>query len=302
MIIRPITFLLSFGFRTMIRHSNLPMSFVSLFTMLFTASSVLYKTVGILPTLNILNNIRLALINPDRAMRGLEVILRQSTRITATQLTNLIKGLTPFVEDCLKYPRVVNRLFYIFNIFLTLFSFGPIIRWLAKTLLGLVFTSLGVLWNESLSSITLLKDAAIYIIDNFESISGIKVPSNDLQNISSVGSETMDSEKTSYLFTITGLILLGFVVPLAALCITQHYCPEVVDSIPYGNTIVNTVYDIWNSFTGYFRTPSGTDSGAAGNINLPEAISRNSSGGSDRTIRMTDFRNPITPQMDLTII
>ena len=70
--------------------------------------------------LNILNNIRLALINPDRAMRGLEVILRQSTRITATQLTNLIKGLTPFVEDCLKYPRVVNRLFYIFNIFLTL--------------------------------------------------------------------------------------------------------------------------------------------------------------------------------------
>ena len=118
MIIRPITFLLSLGFRTMIRHSNLPMSFVSLFTMLFTASSVLYKTVGILPTFSILNNIRLALLNPDRAMRGLEVILRQTTRITATQLTNLIKGLSPFVEDCLKYPRAVNRLFYIFNLIL----------------------------------------------------------------------------------------------------------------------------------------------------------------------------------------
>ena len=152
MIIRPFTFLLSFGFRTIIRHSNLPLTFVPLFSVLFTASSVLYKTIGILPTLSIFNSIRLALINPNRAMRGLETVLRQSTRITSAQITNLVKALTPFLDDCLKYPRAVNRLFYLFNIVLTLSSFGPIVRWLSKTLLGLVFTSIGVIWNESLSS------------------------------------------------------------------------------------------------------------------------------------------------------
>ena len=144
MIIRPFTFLLSFAFKTLIRHSDLPVTLVSLFTFLFTTGSVLHRSIGILPTLNILNQIRLTLINPSRAIHGLEAILRQSTRLSARQLTSIVKALTPFLEDCLKYPKAVNRLFYIFNIILTLSSFGPLIRWLIKSLIGLVLTSVGV--------------------------------------------------------------------------------------------------------------------------------------------------------------
>lgn len=80
-------------------------------------------------------------------------------------------------------------------------------------------------------------------------------------------------------FATVGIVLLGLAIPIVALCVTQHYYPDVVDNIPGGNTVVNTVYEIWNSFTGYFKTPvnpEGTNvpAAAAADINIPEAISR----------------------------
>ena len=99
-----------------------------------------------------------------------------------------------------------------FNILVTLTSFGPITlrftKWLLKIGFGLVFTSFrtgGILWNESWAGIGVLKDLASYVIDNFESIVGIKVPTKDIQNFPPAGDD-VQTEKASYFFTITGLI------------------------------------------------------------------------------------------------
>ncbi len=229
------------------------------------------------------------------AVQGLETILRHSTRITSTQLSQLVRLLTPFVSDCLKYPKAFNRLFYIFNILLTLSSFGPLIRGILKTGLGLIFSSIGILWSESLSSITVLKDLSMFIIDNFESLLGFKVPAKDISESAATASDSADIERAGYFFTFAGLFLLGFVVPLVALCVTNHYYPGVVDSIPYGNTVVNTLYDAWHSFTSYFSSTAIPADAVPAEGSIAEAISRSSSGDSDRTVRgWPDFRN-ITP-------
>lgn len=70
----------------------------------------------------------------------------------------------------------------------------------------------------------------------------------------------------------------------------DYYAHDTVAKIPGVNTIVDSVHSIWHSITNYFH-PSpvntslkGTTSAQA--FNIPEAISRTSSGDSARTITL----------------
>ena len=59
---------------------------------------------------------------------------------------------------------------------LTISTLRPILMHLIKLNFGLILSSIAIVWNDYLSSITILNNTANYIIELFESYTTLKVP------------------------------------------------------------------------------------------------------------------------------
>lgn len=158
-------------------------SFYSLFKGLFTSTYLLTNIVGIVPTFQILFNIRRLLRRI--AYQGLQpfndfsTILTTHTNLNRQVLITISTLFNPYWKDCIKYPKLFYNLF---NIFFVLNSLGlfkfifKFIYFICRIGIGSIITNLGILWSESLQTIDYLKDFAYFIKNNLEYYFDIIIP------------------------------------------------------------------------------------------------------------------------------
>ena len=313
-LLNPIQFIASFAIKSLIKRYDMPTIIFSLIDILYHTSYRLISTVGIFPVYRILRDIRKFLANFDgsnsKAISELQKFLteRHSTFLVET----FIQNLTPVFNKC--FP-VKYGLYYIYDFFFIGFLttiLKPVLRYIIKFLLGLVLSALGIIWNESLSSISYLKDFSIYIIEYIEAHSNFGIPRFDRVPLDTnpsvnpaqtqpilpvVTTEEVnipneeqkipeDVQNTGTLLAFLGIILVVTVGVVTVIGVTDYFAHETVQNIPGVNAIADTVHVIWNttydSITNYFKGPKHIPE--PGTFN-PDAITRSSSGESDITIR-----------------
>lgn len=198
MFLRPIQtiFLLTFKFtfkylvKLKLFHKIIPLvnfnSFYFLFRSLFTTSNLLINTIGFFPTIQVLRTInqlirRVAYHGVSAATINSNLLSLQTLypNLNSYPVEIITEAIRSYLKDCLKYPKLFSKLYSIF-LFLNYFSF---IRYLFKPTyfvlrltFGSIVTTLGILWSESLQSISFLKYFAYLIRDNLEYYFDIIIP------------------------------------------------------------------------------------------------------------------------------
>jgi len=170
-----------------------------------------------------------------------------------------------------------------------------------RLVLGSILSSVGILWSESLQSITYLKNFAYLIKDLLESLTDLKLPTIDTGK---------DLPESPGLISLLGLLLLGVAGFISVLFVFDYYQPDTIRSIPYlGNVIEYINNSITSTYTSISEWLFGSNSTPENStIQAPESISRSSSGSSSggsasSSITIRDLRPyrdpfdeiPITP-------
>ena len=176
-------------------------------------------------------------------------LLRTNPSLHSFPVTIIANILQPFWEDLIKYPKLFNRFFNLFMIFNVLGLSKYLLRfslYSTKIFLGGVFSALGILWSESLQSIFILKEYAIFVKDQLDYYLDIKVPTIK------TGENIPDEINSNYIY-YTGIVLLGVagLVVLLSLCEAKY--PGTVSSIPYVGDLVKTINNscssVYNTIT-----------------------------------------------------
>ena len=325
LMLNPIQFIANTTIKFLIKRFNVNQVAFSLINILYHAAKSLVGSVGIFPTIRILRDVRKFLTTfegqPFAAHNELRDFL--NNRHTPYLVETICHKLIPVLSFC--FPKTSGLLF-IYDFFLVGFFttvLKPITKYFIKTTLGLVLSATGILWNESLSSISYLKDFSLYVIETLESHTSFRVPriSRDFVDTTLPSDQGIkdargpehnhhnipvdftdvdpDIQNTGALLSFLGVLLIGVLVSVSVIIIADHLAPDTIQSIPVVNTISDSVHvafnTVYESFSNLFSGGPGTPPGTGDNINGPrvEVISRSSSGGSDITI--TDNRSPITP-------
>lgn len=150
-------------------NPNLPnvLTFNSLhstFIVLFSTTNLLINTIGFLPTYQVLRNVNqlirrvayhgLSASSINASLSSLQTLYPNLNNYPVQIITNAISS---YWKDCLKYPKLFNKLYTIFliiNSFNVLkYLFKPI-YFIFKLSIGSIITTLGIMWSESLQSIT----------------------------------------------------------------------------------------------------------------------------------------------------
>ena len=323
LMLNPIQFIANTTIKFLIKRFNVNQVAFSLINILYHAAKSLVGSVDIFPTIRILRDVRKFLTTFEGRPTAAHFELRNflSARHNPYLVETICHKLIPVISLC--FPKTSGMLF-IYDFFLVGFFttiLKPITKYLVKTSLGLVLSATGILWNETLSSISYLKDFSLYIIETLESHSSFRIPrfNNEIitDNVPARG-PTVDThttpvhnvpvdftdmdpdiQNTGALFSFLGVLLIGVVTVISVIVIADHLAPDTIQNIPVINTISNSVHvgfnGIYDTIANLFSGGPGTPPGTGDNINGPrvEVISRSSSGGSDITI--TDNRAPITP-------
>jgi len=120
-----------------------------------------------------------------------------------------------------------NRFFFI--LYSTVFtSLLAIIRpmWLIRLFTGVILTSIGILWNETLHGIEYLKYSAYKIISILDYY-GFSIPiptSNELKNSEMINKSTF--------YTVLGIIILGTLTCCIAILCLEYYLPPQIEPTP----------------------------------------------------------------------
>ena len=318
MMFRPFSFLMQFTLRRLVRitlGANVNPNFIPLLASLYTFTNTLITTIGILPTLRVLRTIRQVITSPTAVLdmsRVIEGVLT-ATRLTRSQVLTIIKTITPLLEECIKIPTTFGKFLKYFKYIFLFSSISPLIKWGFRQSLGILLSSVGILWNETLSSITILKELSENIVDCFEYQTGIRIPRNGISSteieISDENKEILETmNNSSPYLELFGLVLTGVVVSLVGLFVLDYFYPETVQQVPYVNTFVDNVHSFFNYL--FNRTavvepnPAASPNTLGQNINLPEAISRSSSGSSTSTVTPSSYQDitpPRTPEPEVFI-
>ena len=331
-LMNPVQFLASHAIKILIRRFNLPNTLLSLFTVLYHTSYRLIRSHGIYQVFKLLFDIKKFVGTYRGDPATAYVALREflGDRHSPLLIHSFIREIIPYLHSCLPVDGTVYVVFNYFFVGLFTTVLKPVIKYSFKVSLGLILGSLGIIWNESLSSITYLKDFSVYILDTIESYSNFRFPKINLPSHTTTVSvqdfskpkittntipvdftpvpEGLDSDyesgvnKTSYIFSFLGVALLGITASIGILIITDHYAHETVQNVPLLHTITESVYSIWDSVTNYFSTNVNVDSNDSAG-----AISRVSSTDSTKTITNSNIPDqvltppasrPVTPVPD----
>lgn len=270
--IRPFNFLLKFVVKKLIQKSlvvtanghynaKLIPLIIPVVSAIFQLPRLLFKAIGILPTFKVLNTIRQCLVNPIKIITiksVLEAILNSTNKLTKPQIKLLLETLNPVLDEMIKLPETYAKVFKYFQYFLMFSSIGPFFRvaylYTLRTSLGLLFSSIGIVWNESLSAITTLRDISFWVLSTFESFSGISIPRGvPTEIIPDSKPETVEDlynhsefNKAAGFFEIVGMICMGVIVTGTTLIIFDHYHPDTFQNIPYINGFLDMVHNLWS--------------------------------------------------------
>jgi len=113
---------------------------------------------------------------------------------------------------------------------------------------GVILSSLGILWHETLSSYDYLKKGAIYVIHLLD-IYGFHLPIPSLQDI-------MDNhENHSSIYTVIGVLLLGSLGIALSIILLEYYIPPINEPIPltylerlYPFLHLDSILSYWEGF------------------------------------------------------
>ena len=110
-----------------------------------------------------------------------------------------------------------------------------------KSSFGILLSSIGILWNETLSGIGILKELSLYVINLFEYFSGLHIPriDNDIKKDSGI------------ILSIAGFIITGVTVTIIGIFVFDFFYPEAVSKVPYVNTFVETVHSFFANIYSY---------------------------------------------------
>jgi hypothetical protein len=165
-------------------------------------------------------------------------------------------------------------------------------------------SSLGIVFSESLSSITYLRDIAYTLVEFVEDHSPFRfLPSQESIDSpdSTVSPDSTESSTSrnerSMSFSILGMMLIGLVGITVGLLTVDYFFPETIEQTPVVSSYVDYIKHVSSSFSswiqgfftsGSFPQPTEEEIRATERIcrlPAPEQLSRTSSGGSDITIR-----------------
>jgi len=301
-----LTFKLVFKYLPKLRIFKSPLdllgynSFINLFTSLFSISTILFNTIGYRNTLRLFYNVR-RLILAGHANSNVVQNFISFSDVGMNRLGSsiLLPALTPYWNNCMSYPKLFSKLFNIFMIINYLGIFGytfKLTKFIIKFSLGSLVTSIGVLWSESLQTISYLKDFAYLIKDSLDQYFDIKIPTIK------TGID-LPSDNTSAGISMIGLIILGVLGTITLFCVFDYFKPESLTSIPYLGDFIHLIN---SNITSLVDWMFGRDLGGSSDsmqtpvqtpVQTPEQITRSSSTGSEITIRDLRTRNSpmITP-------
>jgi hypothetical protein len=225
----PINILARLLVKTTIRLFNWPRVFSLVFSGI---TSILYTSIssaGFIPTMRSIWAIRRAiLIGGSSALTVLENN-PYVNRVVISSITPIIK---PYLNECVKNANAFS-IFHILTMFYYVFvSLTPGLFFLLRFGFGLVLSSLGILWNESLSTIKILKWGGETIISFVEDKFSFSFPR--------VGT-VLDSTSSSSLFAIGLYICIG-ILGIAGLVVLDVNHPEIIDSLPGLRVGMDTFY------------------------------------------------------------
>jgi hypothetical protein len=104
-------------------------------------------------------------------------------------------------------------------------------------------------------------------------------------------------DNTSW-FSIIGLILLGAGTIIGLICVGDYFIPSIVREIPGVGTLLDSIYSVSNNIISWVSSNNNSNPPKSPEaINIPETISRSSSGSSSSS---TSTITPPTPPVSRT--
>lgn len=328
-----------------LHNQKLGRALSKLFITLISSSFTLARTNGALPTIRVLWQLRRLLRNPELiTFSNIQEALNRAN-VNQDIAAYLIERIGDDFQSCFRFNgvrRPINRLFSLFfTMFIpyglstvSLWAIRPLLYWSTRLGLGLISATVGVLWNESLNSISYLRDFAFYIKDSIESHSDFVIPAptdsdshiptshqssthpDPSQMSVRAGSEPsqMPKDESTWLF-VTGIVLMTVTVVFAGICIADYFYPEAVSNTPVIGGMFDSIHNIWDTVKSIFISQQGggapePDPIAPGSFEPAEPISRSSSGSStdsNGTVKqhvwlkdgsLTPLSRPSTPLSD----
>jgi len=278
--------MIQFIFLRLLKFASVDKVFTLLFRHLFSITPILVRQVGILP-------VGYSIVKLYQWLqKGYNITIISElvkSSIHPVIIRDLFTVIYPMLEQCLLKK---NLLINFFRLYTGIFMFGlirPIIRLIFKYSFGLIFSSVGIVLNEVLSSISVLKwisDTVLYYIPIMPWIDSIINPVKHHE----VPIDTNNKIDYSSLFSTFGLILIGAGSVFIVILIGDYFIPDITRAIPGVDYILNSWYGIYDYLMSYFHSnPDLPPRSPADNLAPLDSISRSSSGSSTVT------GNPITP-------
>ena len=158
-------------------------------------------------------------------------------------LNTIIAAIEPFYKSL---PGS-NVLYFLYSWgFVPLFLvslFKAFIFFLLRTCVGLVLSSIGVVWNETLSTIPRLNLLAEDILEKFGNLTNVRVPGIPY-SYNMLPAQSND--QNSKFFSFLGLIILSILGFIFCVGLVDYYAPEVVKDTPVIGTVADNNQSAWD--------------------------------------------------------
>lgn len=300
MYLNPIAFISRFFVSRFVMLISVPAVFRVIAPAGFTTISFLVKSVGLIPVLRCLLVFKKFLKNMvgKSNFNAAAVLVAQATLEEMLRSANVnplvsrvfIDYIAPYLKDFIEYQSFVTKWFWWFFTGVTLTAVRRLLFYGLKSCLGLLLGSVGVLLNDSLSSIPFLKEWALYFVEGFENLTDFKILKSHTDVV--ITPNNLEDEIQGYnWFTIAGLALIGLVASFLLFCATDYYAHESIKELPVLGRVSDSMHGVWDSITNWYHNwgkgPAGPDA--------PEAMSRSNSGGSNSSTSSVSSTGTVRP-------
>jgi hypothetical protein len=220
MLFNPIHHLSSMIIKFVVRRVNLPHIFLSLAPAFFSVARSLIRTEGFLPTIQTLNA-----INREIMRRGPLSDISANRRLNPVVVRALTNVLFGSWGDIIDNSKIINSKYKWYVLGLILSKFNTIIFYFIRIFIGLILSSIGILFSDTLSSIPYLKGYALSILNFIQDHSFFNFFSNTKEVISK------EQLEKSYSYSFLGIIVLGLVGITAGLLVGDFYFHDYISNI-----------------------------------------------------------------------
>lgn len=271
----------------LMRFTGADKALLVLFNSLFTLTPVLIKQVGMIPVATAIFKLYRWLASGH----GIDVITTLAeSYFNPVVFRDFSSIIFPTLKECLRAKRTVLLLNF-FRLYTGVFFIGlirPIFTTIFKYSFGIIFSSLGVVFNEALSGITVIKWIADKVLSIFPAVPFVNNILSQIKGDVSISKPTGNSNDNvsnfdlSSIFSTIGLVLIGAGAIFLVILVGDYYLPDYTRNIPGVETILNSWYSVYDYIMSLFTSGQTPPSAPDADIKLtgPEPVSRTSSGSS----------------------